>query len=62
MNSRPIFTDDDPFWEHYSQLNDAYKAQMQPYLYFNYTPSGWDQLRSWAFGRSNEEFQAVPKL
>lgn len=53
--SRDVFDEDDPFWEQYHQLSDRYKSQVDPYLYYNYTPGYKDFLRGMLGMKTNED-------
>lgn len=54
-NSQNVFSDDDDFWNHYNSLNPQYRAQLDPYLHYTYTPGWKDRIRNFFGMRSNED-------
>lgn len=54
-NSRDVFGADDEFWTYYNQLNPQYRAQLDPYLKYNYKSGYKDFVRGMFGMRSNED-------
>lgn len=52
--SKSVFSDDDRFWDEYNRLSAGYRKQLDPYLYYIYDPSVWDNFRARVGGRNNE--------